>query len=197
MTTEDTTTGAPTRTADAVLPSARTLGKGLAVLRIFMGLILFANGLAKLFGFSKIEVGPYVANLINREGARSILQFEVLKNPAGGQPGTGIPGLRPVAEFMLDNWGLFGWALTAVELTVGALLIVGLLTRLAALVGLGQALFLALVYASSNRWMFEQPHEYVPLIILALVPTGRVWGLDGGMLRKRGTDPGELRGWPF
>lgn len=98
---------------------------------------------------------------------------------------------------MLDNWGLFGWAITAMELAVGALLIVGLLTRLAALVSLGQALFLALVYASSDRWAFEQPHEYVPLIILALVPAGRVWGLDGRIPRRRGTDPGELRGWPF
>ena len=26
--------------------------------------------------------------------------------------------------------------------------------------------------------MWEQPHEWVPLVILALVPAGRVWGLD-------------------
>ena len=184
-------------TTGGVLPSASTLAKGLAALRIFLGLILFANGLAKLFGFTRIAVGPYVANLIDREATRFILQFEVFQNPAGGQDGTGIPGVRWIARLMLDNWGLFGWAVTALELTVGALLILGLLTRFAALVGLGQQLFLALVYASSNRWAFEQPHEYVPLIILALIPAGRVWGLDGPILRHRGTDPGELRGWPF
>jgi uncharacterized membrane protein YphA (DoxX/SURF4 family) len=197
MTADHVDSGATTGTTAGVLPSARTLGKGLAVLRIFMGVILFANGVAKLFGFTRIQVGPYVANLIDREAARSILQFEVFENPAGGQDGTGVPGVRGIAELMLDNWGLFGWAITAMELAVGALLIVGLLTRLAALVSLGQALFLALVYASSDRWAFEQPHEYVPLIILALVPAGRVWGLDGRILRRRGTDPGELRGWPF
>jgi uncharacterized membrane protein YphA (DoxX/SURF4 family) len=197
MTADHVDSGATTGTTAGVLPSARTLGKGLAVLRIFMGVILFANGVAKLFGFTRIQVGPYVANLIDREAARSILQFEVFENPAGGQDGTGIPGVRGIAELMLDNWGLFGWAITAMELAVGALLIVGLLTRLAALVGLGQTLFLALVYASSDRWAFEQPHEYVPLIILAIVPAGRVWGLDGRILRRRGTDPGELRGWPF
>ncbi len=185
------------RDAGGVLPSALTLGKGLAVLRIFMGLILLSNGLAKLFGFSKINVGPYVANLIDRDGARFILQFEVLENPAGGQPGTSVPGLRPIAEFVLDNWGFFGWALTAVEIGAGGLLILGLATRAAALPALGQQLFLALVYASGNRWVFEQPHEYVPLIILAIVPAGRVWGLDGPLLRRRGTDPRELRGWPF
>ena len=196
MTTEvDTDQGR--RDAGDVLPSARTLSKGLAVLRIFIGLILLSNGLAKLFSFSKISVGPYVANLIDRDAARFILQFEVFENPAGGQPGTSVPGLRPIAEFLLDNWGFFGWALTAVEIGAGGLLILGLATRAAALPALGQQLFLALVYVSSNRWAFEQPHEYVPLIILAIVPAGRVWGLDSRLLRRRGTDPRELRGWPF
>ena len=181
------------RDAGGVLPSARTLGKGLAVLRVFMGLILLSNGLAKLFGFSKINVGPYVANLIDRDATRFILQFEVFDNPAGGQPGTGVPGLRPIAEFMLDNFGFFGWAVTVMEIGVGGLLILGLVTRAAALLGLGQQLFLALVYASSNRWAFEQPHEYIPLIILAIVPAGRVWGLDGRVIARRP----ELRRWPF
>lgn len=197
MTAEKVASDSTSGTTAGVLPTARTLGKGLAALRIFMGVVLFANGVAKLFGFSSIHVGPYVANLIDRDATRFILQFEVFQNPAGGQQGTGIPGLRSVARLMLDHWGLFGWAVTAMELTVGALLIVGVLTRFAALVGLGEQLFLALVYASSNRWAFEQPHEYVPLIILALVPAGRVWGLDGRILRRRGTDPRELRGWPF
>ena len=187
----------PSGTTGGVLPTPRTLGKGLAALRVFMGVVVFADGLAKLFGFSKIHVGPYVANLIDLDATRFILKFEVFQDKAGGQQGTGIPGLRPVARLMLDHWGLFGAAITLMELTVGALLILGLMTRLAALVGLGQQLFLALVYASSNRWAFEQPHEYVPLIILALVPAGRVWGLDGRILRRRGTDPGELGGWPF
>lgn len=187
---EDTTTGSRLRAADPVLPSARTLGKGLAVLRIFIGVVLFANGVAKLFEFRRIEVGPYVANLIDKGAARSILQNGV------GEQERSIPGLRPVLQLMLDHWGLVGWALTATELVVGGLLIVGALTRLAALIGLGQALFLALVFATRNRWAFEQPHEYVPLLILAIVPAGRVWGLDGRLSRRRRADPGELGGWP-
>ena len=192
MTTNDSVTNSSAATTDTVLPSARTLGKGLAILRIFMGIVLFANGVAKLFEFRRIEVGPYVANLIDKGAARSILQ-----NGVEGEQDRSIPGLRPVMQLMVDNWGLVGWALTATELVVGGLLIVGALTRLVALIGLGQALFLALVFATRNRWAFEQPHEYVPLIILAVVPTGRVWGLDGRFLRRRGADPGELRGWPF
>jgi hypothetical protein len=68
-----------------------------------------------------------------------------------------------------------------------------LASRGAALVALGQQLFLALVYFSSNRWLFEQPHEYVPLIVLAIVPAGRAWGLDAWLLRRYPS----LRHWPF
>ncbi len=167
------------------------LGRGLAVLRIFFGLIFFANGLAKLLGFTGISIGPYQSFLIDREGARSILDLEV--NRRGG--GTDVPGLKPlVNDVILANWGVFQWVITFVELGVGALLILGLATRGAALVGLGQQLFLQLVYLSSGRWTFEQPHEWVPLLILALVPAGRVWGLDA-RLADRGPQRG--RGWPF
>ena len=191
MNTDKTRTSTPAGDAQGTLPSAATLAKGLAVLRIFMGVVLFANGVAKLFEFRRIEVGPYVANLIDKAAARSILENGL------GEQTRNIPGLQPVMELMVDHWAFVGWALTFTELVVGGLLIVGAATRLAALIGLGQALFLALVFATRNRWAFEQPHEYVPLVILSIVPSGRVWGLDGRLLRRRGTDPGELRRWPF
>jgi uncharacterized membrane protein YphA (DoxX/SURF4 family) len=102
--------------------------------------------------------------------------------------------LRPfVNDVVLANWGVFQWVVVVIEVGTGALLVAGLATRGAAVVALGQQLFLALVYLSSNRWAFEQPHEYVPLIVLALVPAGRVWGLDGLLLRDRPS----LRRWPF
>jgi len=41
------------------------MARGLAVLRIFFGIILFANGLAKLLSFSSFTIGPYSANLVN------------------------------------------------------------------------------------------------------------------------------------
>jgi uncharacterized membrane protein YphA (DoxX/SURF4 family) len=165
-------------------------GQGIAILRIFFGLILFSNGLAKLFSFRDIEIGPYRSFLIDREETRRILDFEV--NQRGG--GTDVPLLPTITnEVILPNFDVFEWVITAVELGVGAALIVGLATRGAALVGLGQQLFLQLVYLSSNRWAFEQPHEWVPLLILALVPAGRVWGLDA---RVRFNRP-PLGRWPF
>lgn len=171
---------------DDVLPAPELLAKALAALRIFFGVILFSNGLAKLIGFRTIEIGPYKSNLIDLESMRNIL--------AGTAKGTELPLLRPLVEgLLLPNFGLFGAFATALEIGVGLALIVGIATRGAALIDLGQQLFLAALFASSNRWAFEQPHEYVPLIILALVPAGRVWGLDGRLLRQR---PG-LRRWPF
>jgi len=170
--------------------SRAALGRGLAVLRIFVGVIFFANGLAKLTGERQIEFGWYRGFLIVRDEARTILNFEV--NERGG--GTLVPYLKDVVnDFILPNWDVFQWVVTYTELGVGLLLILGFISRGVALVGLLFQLFLALVYLSSNRWMFEQPHEYVPLFILAIVPSGRYWGIDGHLLRDRPA----LRVWPF
>lgn len=171
--------------------------RGLAVIRIFFGLIIFANGLAKIdSSWGRIDVGAYHANLISRPGARGILDFEVNKRQVTktSSKGTGVPGLkRFVNNVVLKHWSVFQWVVTVIELGAGALLILGLASRLAALIDLGQQLFLALVYFSSNRWLFEQPHEYVPLIVLALVPAGRIWGIDGWLVRRYPT----LRRWPL
>jgi uncharacterized membrane protein YphA (DoxX/SURF4 family) len=171
--------------------------RGMAVIRIFFGLIVFANGLAKLdASWGQIDIGVYHANLITRDGARGILDFEVNKRQISkdSAKGTGVPGLkRAVNDVVLKHWGVFQWVVTLMELGAGALLILGLATRLGAGIDLGQQIFLALVYVSSNRWLFEQPHEYVPLVILALVPAGRVWGLDGVIVRAMP----RLRRWPF
>jgi uncharacterized membrane protein YphA (DoxX/SURF4 family) len=162
------------------------LARALAALRIFFGLILFSNGLAKLLSFREVEIGPYRSFLIDRSEARAILDFET--NRRGGD-GTDVPGLKAlVNDAVLPSYDALEWLLTVVELGAGLALIVGLATRGAALLALGQQLFLQLVYLSSGRWMFEQPHEWVPLLILTLVPAGRTWGLDA---RFAG------RGFPF
>lgn len=191
---------APTATDDSPLAPRLDpvlFARSMAVIRIFFGLIVFANGLAKLeASWGQIDIGVYHANLITRDGARGILDFEVNKRQISkdSTKGTGVPGLkRAVNDVVLKYWGMFQWVVTFMELGAGALLILGLATRLGAGIDLGQQIFLALVYVSSNRWLFEQPHEYVPLVILALVPAGRVWGLDGVITRAMP----RLRRWPF
>ncbi len=192
MTTRSTTDVPAPPVIDPIL-----IAKGMAVIRIFFGIILLANGLAKVEpALGRIDLGPYHANLVTREGARGILNFEINERRIreGAPQGTQVPGLKAfVNTVVLANWGVFQWVVVLVEVGAGLLLVLGLATRGAALVGLGQQLFLALVYASSNRWMFEQPHEYVPLIVLAIVPAGRMWGLDAHLVR----DTPAFRRWPF
>ncbi len=192
MTTRTTTDASAPPVIDPIL-----IAKGMAVIRIFFGIILFANGLAKVEpALGRIDLGPYHANLITRDGARGILNFEVNERRIreGAPQGTQVPGLKSfVNTVVLANWGVFQWVVVLVEVGAGLLLVLGLATRGAALVGLGQQLFLALVYASSNRWMFEQPHEYIPLIVLAIVPAGRMWGLNARLVR----DTPAFRRWPF
>ena len=185
----------PTTNRDLGLPAARVLAAGLTAFRIYYGLVLLLNGLAKVFGIRNIELGPYRVFLIDRPFARGILQTEVFDKNDG--EGTQLDFLRAPAQLMIDNWGVVGWLVTAVEVGAGLMLLLGVAARLGAAVGAAQQIGLALVYASSNRWLFEQPHEYVPLIILALVPSGRLLGLDGRLRRRLGwTGPG-WRGWPF
>lgn len=149
-----------------------------------MGVILFANGLAKLLSFRKIDVGPYSSFLINRDETRSILRGEAARNDVPG-----VPGL--VNDVLLPNYGWLQWVVTFIELGVGALLILGLASRGAALIGLGQQLWLQLLYLSSGRWMFERPHEWVPLLILFLVPAARL-GAGSPLRSQRDPAPSRL-----
>lgn len=187
----------PASSAGDTLVDGPLFAKGMAALRIFFGLILLLNGMAKLDSdLGRIDAGWYHANLITQNGARGILNFEVNNREIrkGASKGTQVPGLKRLTnDVILEHWNIFRWLVTFTELTVGALLVLGLATRLAGLAGLLFQLFLAAVYFSSNRWMFEQPHEYVPLIILALVPAGRMWGLDRWLILR---NPG-LKRWPF
>jgi uncharacterized membrane protein YphA (DoxX/SURF4 family) len=192
MTAPTTIESPPPSIIDPIL-----FARGMAVIRIFFGIILLANGLTKLEpSLGRIDIGAYHANLITRDGARGILNFEVNERRIreGAPQGTQVPGLKPfVNDVVLANWGVFQWVVVLVEVGAGLLLVLGLAMRGAALVDLGQQLFLALVYFSSNRWMFEQPHEYVPLIVLVIVPAGRMWGLDARLVRENPA----LRRWPF
>lgn len=57
-----------------------------------------------------------------------------------------------------------------------------------------QQLLLQVGYLSSGRFMWEQPHEWVPLVILAPIPAGRIWGFDARLLDRGGR---RFDRWPF
>ena len=182
MTTDRATATAPSPAEPAPDPpvDARLLARGLAVVRILLGFTFLSNGLAKLFGFHQVAFGPVVGNLINRSDARFILDFEVNKNARHLLPPIG----RITNDLVLPHFGLFGWALTLVELAAGLLLVLGLLPRIGALIALGPVVFLFFVYLSNDRWLPERFVELVPLLVLAVVPSGYAWGLDGRLGRR-------------
>ena len=161
--------------------SARHLAQGMAAIRILFGATYLSNGLAKLFEFDHIHIGWYVANLIDRADARFILNAEVNHNARHRVLLVG----RIANRLLLPHWGTFQWALTGVEILAGVLLVVGLWSRLGALIALVPAAFLFFVYFANNRWAPEQPLEVVPLIVLAIVPSGLAWGLDGRRWHRR------------
>lgn len=171
---------APVTTATTSSDAAR-LGRGLAVIRILLGATFLSNGIAKLFEFHNVHIGSYVANLIDKADAKFILNAEVNHNAKYHLPLIG----RITNSLVLPHWTLFGWGLTAAELAAGILLVVGLKSRIGALVALGPTIFLFFVYFSNDRWLPEEYLVLVPLIVLALVPADRYWGLEGRLRRAR------------
>ena len=85
-----------------------------------------------------------------------------------------------VKKLVLPNFGLFGWLTLLLELSLGAFLILGLGTRLWALIGAGQATAIGLsVMFQPGEW----PWAYVMMVVCHLMifslAAGRTGGLDG------------------
>lgn len=85
-----------------------------------------------------------------------------------------------VEHLILPNFTLFGWMVLVTEATLGALLVLGLGTRLVALTGAGMSLTIFLSVALAPP---EWPWSYVLMIgahlAVAAAAAGRTWGLDG------------------
>lgn len=171
----------------------QALGRAFAAVRILLGLTYLLNGLAKFFDVRAISLLGFRASLIGREDALGIMQRQGLDS-RGGQ-GTAFPLIQPIARFMIDNYDVAKWFLATAETVAGVLLVIGLASRAGALLALLLALYVQGLYFSSGAWLFEEPLIWVPLLILTIVASGRVWGLDGGPARRRLADG--KRVWPF
>ncbi len=159
-------------------------GRAMAALRIYFGVVYLHNGIAKLL--------PPVPNLwpdtplgfvINAEGnrsARSILEFEVIRNQHPIEPYRAL-----VENVVLPNFGSFVVGIGALETTVGVLLIVGFLTPLAALMAAGMAFHLQFATLWNDKWIYEYSLTWVPLLCLAAFRAGRWQGLDARFAATR------------
>lgn len=157
-------------------------GRAIAGIRVMFGLVFLSNGLAKLVpGVSGTPFGFFV----DAAGARDILEFEVLP---GGAHADGHPvGLYRslVEEVILPNYELFGPLIGVAEAGAGVLLVTGLLTPIGALGAATLQLHLHFMTLFNNKFLWEYPIYWVPLVALALIRAGRWYGLDERLARRR------------
>lgn len=150
----------------------------LVALRTFVGTVYLSNGLAKLFAFHDVTIGPWKSYLINSDDARAILHANV------SNPDYGLGFVRDLLNsLVLRNWGAFSWIVTFGEIAVGVGLLLGILGRVAALGGflLSFPLFVAAL-GQPGAWMFDYLFEPMLLALLAFTPG--LPGLDGWVVRR-------------
>ena len=111
------------------------------------------------------------------------------------QDGVDHPVLAPwawlVQHVILPNFTFFGWVTLIVEASLGAFLMIGLVTRLWALVGVGQTTAITLsVLNTPGEWAWSYFLMLAVHVVLFATAAGRFYGLDGvlraGWLRRPG-----------
>lgn len=95
-----------------------------------------------------------------------------------------------VDNVILPNFTLFAWSAFAVEVCLGAFLLVGLATRFWALVGVVQTTAITLsVLNAPHEWHWAYFLMYIAHLALLATAAGRSYGVDGALRplwRQRG-----------
>jgi uncharacterized membrane protein YphA (DoxX/SURF4 family) len=153
-----------------------TVKGSIAILRIFWGLVYFSDGLSKFYPeISRLPLGQF---LINRQDARNILASDVARHPVALYHDL-------VFNFILPNYDVFGPLLGLAEMVAGGLLILGLMTKLGALLAALMALHLNFATLGQPQWVYEYAVEWVTLLCIAFMRAGRYFGLDGATGNRR------------
>lgn len=85
-----------------------------------------------------------------------------------------------VREMVLPNFILFGWMVLLAEASLGAFLLLGLNTRLWALIGVAQSVVIALsVLNAPDEWSWSYYLMIGAHIAIFATAAGRTFGLDG------------------
>jgi uncharacterized membrane protein YphA (DoxX/SURF4 family) len=164
-------------------------GRAIAAIRVFFGLVYLHNGIAKVLppipGLWPNTPLGFVIQDTGERSAYSILQFEVITQPHPVEPYRTV-----VEQVVLPNFPAFVLALGLAESVVGVLLILGLLTPIAAIVAAGMAIHLQFATLWNDKWLYEYALEWLPLLCLAALRAGRWHGLDASLVRRRPRWPG-------
>ena len=153
------------------LPSARTYGAWLAIVRILTGVIWLAHGIPKF---------THSADFMPPNGMIATFLSQAMQKADPWYQGFLTSVVQP-------NIALFAEAVRLGEVLVGISLVLGLLTRLGGLFGV----FLSLNYLAAKGHMFSSAALQTPefaVFILSLtslvMPTGRVLGADAIFTRR-------------
>jgi uncharacterized membrane protein YphA (DoxX/SURF4 family) len=156
-------------------------GKALALLRIGFGLYFVSYALDKTMGGWLTSAGPITGFLFG--------------NPNATPPTRGaLPNAAPFyADFLTSvvqpNAQLFSQLVTAGEWVAGILLLLGLLTRFGAIVGMLLNLnYMLMKGLASNGGSIDRLFFLAELIFL-LAAAGLVWGLDGQLRQALSGNP--------
>jgi uncharacterized membrane protein YphA (DoxX/SURF4 family) len=171
--------------ADAPAWRAQLVTYGIAILRVGFGLVFLSNGIAKATGWDGIH--PFPGFLIDYNGAKGILEFDVQTHPVG-------PYKDFIDNVVLENYGFFGVMLTITEISIGLMLVSGAFANIGAMIGAAFALHLNFANWDRNIWAWEYAVEWIPLIALVLIGSGRYLGLDEASSKLL---PPSLRRWPL
>lgn len=164
---------------------AQAFVAGVAFLRVGFGLLFLSHGVAKLTGWDGVH--PFPGFLIDYEGARTILAHDVQTHPVA-------PYKWFVDNVVLAGYdAFFGPLLTLSELCIGLSLATGAFASAAALLGAFFALHLNFANWDRNIWAWEYAVEWIPLLALSVLCSGRCWGLDDWVRQRL---PRALDRWP-
>lgn len=168
-------------------PAWRTqlVSYGIAFLRVGFGLVFLTNGLSKATGWDGIH--PFPGFLIDFDGAKGILRADVQTHPVGLYKDL-------IDNVVLEHYPLFGVLLTMTEIATGIMLVTGAFANIGAIIGALSVLHLNFANWDRNIWAWEYAVEWMPLIALALIGSGRHLGLDEASAKLL---PPPLRRWPL
>ncbi|MFM9920114.1 DoxX family protein [Lacisediminihabitans sp. H27-G8] len=90
-----------------------------------------------------------------------------------------------VQNVIYPNFALFGWAVLIAEFCLGAFLLVGLLTRFWAAIGILQTIAITLsVLNTPGEWQWSYYLMFAAQFVILATAAGRIAGVDG-LLRPR------------
>lgn len=160
------TTTTATPAARTALVESRTSRLLVAAVRVTVGFLWVQNSFWK--------VPPHFGADQNPPNGLSQFTRDAVEHPVFG------PYAWLVDTVVLPNLAVFGWAVLLVEVCLGAFLLVGLATRLWALVGLAQSLAITLsVLNTPGEWYWSYYLMIAAHLLLFAVAAGRAGGVDG------------------